>query len=251
MWGSAQQARQELDAAGVESAILVQAADSALDTEAMLLEAAQHDWIIGVVGWIDLEDTEAATTTLEQLAQHPDFVGIRQLVHDDPRPDVYALPTVRSTARLLAERQIPLDVPDAYPRDLAPAAALAQEVEGLTVVLDHLGKPPRGTDAWDDWADQLAEFAAAPNTFAKVSGLACATAGFTQDELLPTFEHALELFGADRLMLGSDWPITVGGAGYVGTHDVLDSLVAHLSPQEQAALRGGTARTAYRIGGDR
>lgn len=244
---TAEQARAELDAAGVDLAVLVQAADSTLDTDAMLAVADAHDWVVGVVGWIDLEDPDFAASTLDQLTAHPAFCGVRQLVHDDPRPDVYGLPAVRRTVSTLADRGIPLDVPDAYPRDLTGATALARAVDGLTVVLDHLGKPPRGTDRWDDWAAQLAEFAAVESTFAKVSGLDCSTAGFDADSLRPTFEHALECFGADRLMLGSDWPITVGGTGCGGTHVVLDALVAELSVPEQQALRGGVASTAYRL----
>ncbi|MDO5502747.1 MAG: amidohydrolase family protein [Actinomycetia bacterium] len=240
-----EQARAELDAAGVDVAVLVQAADSSRDTEAMLAHAAAHSWIRGVVGWIDLEAPGRADEDLDRLTEDPHFVGVRQLVHDDPRPDVYALPAVRQTAAILARRGLPLEVPDAYPRDLGSAADLARAVEGLTVVLDHLGKPPRGTDAWDDWAAALADFAKAPATVAKVSGLACPTAEFSIAALRPTFEHALSCFGADRLMFGSDWPITVAGSGYVGTHEVLDELVAELSPDEQAALRGGTALEVY------
>ncbi|GAB97589.1 L-fuconolactonase [Kineosphaera limosa] len=253
---TAQQARAELDAAGIAEAVLVQAADDRRDTDAMLAVADDHPWVVGVVGWVDLEDP-AAEAELDRLQQHPAFCGVRQLVHDDPRPDVYALPAVHRTAGHLARRGLTLDIPDAFPRDLPGATELARAVDGLTVVLDHLGKPPRGTSQWDRWRDQLADFAAVPGTVAKISGLACATAPLTASALRPTIEHALECFGADRLMLGSDWPITVATEGYQGTQAVLDATLdavldsalgaaGPLSPAELAAIRGGTARRVYR-----
>lgn len=241
------QARQELAAAGVDSAVLVQAADEEKETDSLLAVADMHSWVVGVVGWVDLEDPGHASQVLDQLGAHPAFCGVRQLVHDDPRPDVYALPAVRSTARLLAERGLPIDVPDAFPRDLGAATTLAREVEGLTVVLDHLGKPPRGTEAWHEWARQLAAYGQVPDTVAKVSGLACAGAAFDVVSLRPTFEHALACFGAERLMYGSDWPVIVAGIGYAGTHSVLDALIKELSPSEQDAIRGGTAARVYSL----
>lgn len=246
---TAAQARAELDAAGVDLAVLVQAADDPLDTAAMLAVADAHPWVAGVVGWIDLEDPARADAELDRLLEHPALCGVRQLVHDDPRPDVYALPAVRNTAATLARRGLPLDIPDAFPRDLAAATELAHAVDGLTVVLDHLGKPPRGTGDWERWKHELAAFAAAPGTVAKISGLACATAPLTVEALRPTIEHALDCFGADRLMLGSDWPITVATLGYQGTHDVLGSALDAVltSAGEQAALRGDTARRVYRL----
>lgn len=243
-----EEARTELDAAGIDGAVLVQAADHCKDTEMLVAVAEEHSWVLGVVGWVDLEDPNGAADALDRLGAHPAFCGVRQLVHDDPRENVYGLPAVRSTARLLADHGLPIDIPDAFPRDLGAATALARDVEGLTVVLDHLGKPPRGSDAWAEWRRQLKTYAQAAGAVAKVSGLASPTAPWDADSLRPTLEHALECFGADRLMFGSDWPVTVAGSGYSGTYAVLDALLKELSPSEQAAIRGDTATRVYGLG---
>jgi L-fuconolactonase len=122
---TAGQARSALDAAGVDTAVLVQAEDSEADTEFMFAQAARHDWIVGVVGWVRLDDPETAERQLDRWQREPAFRGVRHLVHDDPRDDFLELPGVRRSLALLADRGLPFDVPDAWPRHLARAADLA------------------------------------------------------------------------------------------------------------------------------
>jgi L-fucono-1,5-lactonase len=233
---TAEQAHAELEAAGIASAVLVQAEDSVRDTELMLEAAAQHPWIAGVVGWVQLDAPELGDT--ERLC------GVRHLVHDDPRDDFLAMPTVRRSLRELAERDLAFDVPDAWPRHVAATADLAAAIPELRIVLDHLGKPPFGGD-WDGWRAALAQVAAQPNTVAKVSGLQVPDRPFTPEHVRPAWEVALELFGPERLMWGSDWPITVLVEGYGHAWEVMSSLVAELSADEQERILSGTARSVY------
>jgi L-fuconolactonase len=241
------EAGRELAASGVGSAILVQAEDSVAETEFMLGIADRHDWVAGVVGWVPLEDPEAAAGILERFRRHPKFCGVRQLVHDDPRPDVLDLPPVRASLRHLAAAGVPLDVPDAWPRHLAQAGRLADEVPDLVVVVDHLAKPPRGLPELGEWRAQMAEVARRPTTVAKVSGLRRAGQPYTVEALRPVWETALELFGPKRLMFGSDWPMTAPDGGYGPTYEVLAALIGELAPAEQQELLGGTARRVYNL----
>jgi L-fuconolactonase len=245
-----EQARAELDACGVDRAVLVQAEDSEVDTEFMLEVAERHDWVAGVVGWVQLDDPAVAEAQLDRWRTHPAFVGVRHLVHDDPRDDFLALPAVRASLRLVAERGLPLDVPDAWPRHLAATAGLAEAVPELTVVVDHLAKPPfTRRDDWPAWRAELAAVAARPNTVAKVSGLQVPGVEFTAATVRPAWETGLELFGPSRLMWGSDWPLTVLTAGYAGTWRVMAELIGELSPDEQRMLWHETARRTYRLDG--
>ena len=180
-------------------------------------------------------------------AQLERLCGVRHLVHDDPRDDFLLLPTVRTSLRQLADRGIPFDVPDAWPRHLAATADLAGALPELRVVVDHLGKPPFGGADWDRWRATLAEVAAHPNTVAKVSGLQVPGLPFTPEQVRPAWEVALELFGPERLMWGSDWPITVLAGGYGHAWEVMSSLVAELSTDEQERVLSGTARSVYRL----
>ena len=242
---TAEQARDELDAAGVGTAVLVQAEDSERDTELMLEAADRHAWIAGVVGWVQLDDAARAEEQLDRRLEHPRFRGVRHLVHDDPRDDFLRLDEVRRSLRLLARRGVPFDVPDAWPRHLGATAELAGAVEDLRIVVDHLGKPPFGGGDWERWRAALAEVAARPNTVAKVSGLQVPGRPFTPAEVRPAWEAALELFGPGRLMWGSDWPLTVLTGGYGTAWETMSALISELSPDEQAAILAGTATAVY------
>jgi L-fuconolactonase len=234
-----EQAHAELEAAGIAAAVLVQAEDSARDTRLMLEAADRHPWIAGIVGWVRLDGPAVDERQLERLC------GVRHLVHDDPRDDFLHLPAVRRSLRRLAGLGIPFDVPDAWPRHLAATADLAAALPELRIVVDHLGKPPFGREDWERWRATLAGVAARPNTVAKVSGLQVPGRPFTADEVRPAWEIALELFGPGRLLWGSDWPITELVGGYGHAWEVMSSLVAELSPDEQARILAGTATDVY------
>ena len=165
------EAAAELRAAGVEAAILVQADDSRIDTRFMLDVARRHDWVAGVVGWVPLDDVRAAADALDELDAEPLLRGIRHLVHDDPRDEFLDLPAVRTSLAAVAAHGLAFDVPDAWPRHLAGAGRVARAVPELTVVIDHLAKPPVGTDEFEAWEAELRGVAALPNTMAKFSGL--------------------------------------------------------------------------------
>jgi L-fuconolactonase len=241
----AHQAGAELAAAGVDAAVLVQADDTDADTDAMLRVADEHAWAVGVVGWVKLDDPAQAEAQLERRTQHPAFRGVRHLVHDDPRDEFLELPSVRQSLGLLAARGLAYDVPNAWPRHLAQVTALAGALPGLTVVIDHLAKPPRGTDDFDAWRAELERAAAHPNTVGKVSGLRMPGTEYSVAAVREVWEIALAAFGPDRLLWGSDWPITVPDGGYQPTYDVLAELIGELSPAERDAVLGGTARRVY------
>ena len=246
-----EQARLELEAAGIASAMLVQAEDSERDTELMLEAAARHPWIAGVVGWVQLDDPAVAERQLGRWADEPRLRGVRHLVHDDPRDHFLALEPVRRSLGMLAERGLPFDVPDAWPRHLAATADLAAALPDLRIVVDHLGKPPFGGADWERWLRTLRAVAAHPNTTAKVSGLQVPGRPFTVSEVRPAWEVALELFGPERLMWGSDWPLTVLVGGYGQAWEVMSSLVAELSPDERALILSGTAISVYKLAQNR
>ena len=244
---SAEQAGPELRRAGMDGAILVQAEDSLVDTRFMLDNADTHDWVFGVVGWVQLDSTVAAHRDLDVWSQHPKFRGIRHLLNDDPRDEFLDLPEVRASLAEVARRGLVFDVHDAWPRHLDRASRVAADLPELTVVLDHLAKPPRGRDDFPAWRSSLARFAALPNTIGKLSALHSPDAPFTVDALRQTFDAALAAFGADRLMYGGDWPMTIPHGGYQPNWHVMRSLLAELSQSEQNAILGSTASRVYGI----
>jgi L-fuconolactonase len=225
--------------------VLVQAEDSERDTRFMLDAAERYDFVAGVVGWIRLDQPAAAAAQLDDYGRASAFRGVRHLVHDDPRDDFLELPEVRDSLRLLARRGLPFDVPDAWPRHLPRLAGLADALPELTLVVDHLGKPPRGRPDFADWQSALREVALRPNTVAKVSGLQSPGQPLSVPALRPVWDLALGTFGPQRLMYGGDWPMTVPHGGYAATWAVLRTLVDELSEDERARVLSRNAISVY------
>ena len=242
-----EEAARELRKSNVDSAVLVQAADTVAETKYLLGVADQLDWVAGVVGWIQLDDPALAHAQLDELTEFPAFRGVRHLVHDDPRPDFLDLDEVRTSLAQLASRGIPFDVPNAWPRHFGQTTDVARAIPELMIVLDHLGKPPRGEDAYADWKRAISATASFDNVVAKVSGLRMPGTEYSRVALESTWNTALELFGPARLMWGSDWPLTVPDGGYAPTLDVLLELISSLSADEQADILYGTASRIYGI----
>ena len=241
------EAQAELDAAGIDAAVLVQAEDSAADTRFMLKTAREHEWVAGVVGWIPLDDPPAARAALDLLSDEAALCGIRHLVHDDPRDEFLDLPEVRTSLAAVAEAKLAFDVPNAWPRHLAGAGRIAKAIPGLTVVIDHLAKPPIDGADFDEWRRELLAVATLENTVAKFSGLHLPGLEFSRANIAALLDIALEAFGADRIMYGGDWPISVPHGGYAPTWAVMRSCLDELAAPEREAVLGGTAVRAYRL----
>lgn len=240
------EARAAIAAHGYERAVLVQAADTDADTDWLLATAEAHDWVAGVVGWVPLDDPQRAESRLEELAARQ-LVGIRVLLNDQPDDALLDRPEARATLALIAARGLPFDVHDAWPRHLGRAAKAAAEVEGITMVLDHLGKPPASRDEHAAWREALDAFAAVPTTVAKLSGLHRRGARLAQDAFDRVWDAALDAFGPQRLMLGSDWPLPLLAEGLEPVAAKLEAAVATLSGAERAQLETGTAARVYRL----
>ncbi|QAY75048.1 hydrolase [Agromyces protaetiae] len=242
------EARAALVGSGVDRAILVQADDSLDDTRYLLEVAHAEPWVAGVVGWVPLDDEAAARAALDGFADEGMLRGIRHLVHDDPRDDFLELPAVRASLTAVAAEGLVFDVPDAWPRHLGATRRLAEALPQLTVVVDHLGKPPLGSADPAEFEAWLAEFravAALPNTVAKFSGLHLPGVAFHEASVGALLELALDAFGADRLMYGGDWPMSLGHGGYAPTWAVMRAALDGLAPDECAAILHDTAERVY------
>jgi L-fuconolactonase len=240
-------------AAGVDRAVLVQADDSAADTEVMLEIAAAHPEIAGVVAWVPLDRPAEAAARLDELKQRPALRGIRTLIHDQPDPDWLLRPDVGEGLALLEQRGVPFDVITVLPWHLSHVPVLSGRYPGLRMVLDHLAHPPLGDSGPGDsgmreWRALITAAARNPRVFAKVSGLYPPGSSWTADDLKEVAEFAFGLFGPDRLMFGSDWPVAELSGGYAKVRTELSRLFASLPPDDRAAVLGGTAARFYALG---
>ncbi len=237
--------------AGIDKTVLVQSANSYADTEYMLEQADRYPWIGAVIGWVPLLEPDEAARALERFAAHPAFRGIRHLIHDEPDPDWVVQDRVIEGLRVLADRGAIFEVVAVFPNHLKHVPTLAERVPHLTMVIDHLAKPPIKAGQMEPWAAQMAAAAQYPRVHAKVSGLNTAAGWDTwsAQDLEPYIEKAVELFGVDRLMFGSDWPVCLLAGDYASVWRETNIALAGLSEAERAAILGGTAQRVYRIAG--
>lgn len=234
----------ELEAAGIDRTVLVQTTDSTADTDSMLDVAARHAFVAGVVGWVPLRDAAALEAELERLDGR--LCGVRHLIHREADPAWMLRPDVGAGLDRLAHDGLPFDVVAVFPDHLALVPEIARRHPDLVLVIDHLAKPPFRADGWDAWSAQIRDAAAEPTVRAKLSGLdTAAGAGWTVEELRPAFDLALEAFGAERLLFGSDWPVARLVSSYGDVVRATQTLIDGLSSGEQAQIMGDTAMEVY------
>jgi L-fuconolactonase len=238
----------DLTAAGVDEVVLVQAADNTEDTENMLRTARAIEQVAGVVAWVPLRDASAADALLSRWRDEP-VCGVRHLVHRDADPDLLIDPAVDETLDLLTERHLAFDVCAETPHLLALVPELAARHPGLSLVVDHLGKPPIRGRGWLPWANLLADAAEPPNVVAKLSGLNTAAGpSWSSADFTPYVEHACSVFGPRRLMYGGDWPFArLAARSYEEVWNGLWGTLTALPETDRRSILGDTARRVYRL----
>jgi L-fuconolactonase len=240
----------QLAASNVIATILVQSACADADTELMLEYAARHDWIAAVVAWLPLADPQRVIERLEQLGRQPKIRGIRHLIHDEPDPHWVLRPAVLEGLALVEAAGLVLELPAVFPRHLEDVPQLAERFPALPIVIDHLGKPPLGRDDFSLWAQQLQTAAEYPNVNAKISGLNTALdrPDWGATDLTPAIEVALRVFGPDRLLCGSDWPVSLLNDGeYQRIWAETRRALQVVAPDDAGTLLHATARRLYQL----
>jgi L-fuconolactonase len=238
-----------LDAGGLDGSVAVQARQLTIETEWLLGLAETNPRIRGVVGWVPLCD-RAGEPWLERFAAHPRLAGVRHVVHDEADDDFILREDFNRGIARLAAYGLVYDIL-IFPRHLPQTMRFVDRHPNQVFVLDHLAKPHIRRAAFDSaWAAGLRELARRPNISCKVSGMLTEVRddSFDADLLRPYFETALEAFGPERLMFGSDWPVCLLRAGYAGWARLAAELAAPLDPAAQAAFWGGNAARIYRLG---
>jgi L-fuconolactonase len=231
---------------GVDGTVLVQARASLEETRWLLETAEATPFVLGVVGWIDLTDPEAAHVLAELRGRQ--LVGIRHQVHDEPDPAWLLRPDVQRGIAAVGAADLAYDL---LVRSAALPAAYetAKRHSGVRFVVDHLAKPPlRGGDA-AYWTEGLEALAGLPNVTCKLSGLVTEadSGAWRTGGLVEYHRRAIEWFGPERCMFGSDWPVCLLAAEYGDVFSLLLRALDDLDAAERAEVLGGTAARTYRL----
>jgi L-fuconolactonase len=236
----------ELRQAGFDAAVAVQAVQSLGETQFLLELARENPFIVGVVGWVDLR-SRSLEATLAELSEQELFKGVRHIVQSEP-PGFLSDPAFRAGAALLRDFELTYDVL-VYAHQLPEAVDFVRALPGVECVLDHLAKPQVKAGELEPWRTQLCQLAKLPNVCCKLSGLVTEAAwnDWQPSQLLPFIDVAVEAFGPERLLVGSDWPMCLLAGQYGNVMRVFSDYFASFSVADQAAIFGGNAARVYRL----
>ena len=235
---------------GSARVVAVQAADSVAETEYLLELAAQNSQIVGVVGWVDLS-SDSAAQDIARLAQNPRLRGLRPMLQDITDSRWILTAPKDSTIAAMIAHGLRFDAL-VQTRHLAPLAEFAARWPDLPIVIDHCAKPVMGGALATEWMGGMAALADQPQVMCKLSGLLTELpAGYADPlaALRPVVDLVLKLFGPDRVMWGSDWPVLTLAASYQEWADMAAALLAGVSAADRAAIMGRSAAAFYGLGG--
>ncbi len=242
-----------LDANGFDGSIAVQARQTLEETEGLLELAEANAFIRGVVGWVDLCSPDVRSD-LERLAGRKKLRGVRHGLQAEPDREFMLREDFQRGISLLDEFGLAYDLL-LYPKHLEVAERLVRAFPWQRFVLDHIAKPVIRAGLLEPWARDMRALAKHENVTCKLSGMVTEArwgarwGRWTPADFAPYLDVVLEAFGADRVMIGSDWPVCTVGADYAATMGVVADYIVRLTESEQAAILGGNCAWAYGLAG--
>ena len=241
--------RPQLKQAGVDNTILVQSLNDMDETREFLDIARAVDYVSGVIGWVPLTDPSACARAIEELKPRGKLVGIRPLIAYEPNPDWLLQSSVRDSLGLLVQADLVFEAIPVNDRQFEAVLKVTTAMPELKVALNHLGNPPVPEKGWEPWATYIRRVAELPNMSIKLSaGLALVIKWkWSTEEIRPYADYVIELFGPERVMAGSNWPVVELGGTFGEVWTGIKELIASLTPAERAAVLGGSAQRIYRI----
>ena len=245
----------EIPDSGVTNSVLVQAADTYDDTFYMLDVAHHSDFVIGVVGWVPFDRPNEARTALEVFAKDKYFKGVRNLSHDYSNPKYQSddewitRPAVLETLGHVEKLGLSFDYVSIKPEHTKNIVTLAQKFPKMKIVVDHFAKPPIAAKEMEPWASSMAEIAKYPNVYAKLSGLNTASdlANWSVADWQPYVDFIVQTYGANRVMMGGDWPVIVLGNTYAEVWKAQSEVISGYSADDQEWIRHKTAKAFYNL----
>ena len=231
----------------ITQTVLVQASNSIAESRWLLDLANTHSFIAGVVGWVDLTSPDI-DAHLNELCARRKFKGVRHLVETEPKDDWLVQPAVLSNLQKLSARALSYDLL-VHTRHLKHVPLIAETCPDLALVIDHLAKPPIARNEINEWSQAFRPLARYPNINCKLSGLVTEANwhSWQADDLRPFVDCALECFGVDRMIFGSDWPVCLLAATYDRVLDSCQEILQNLSDIDREKIFATNAAKFYRL----
>jgi L-fuconolactonase len=232
----------------IDRTIVVQAAPTTEETDFLLQLYREHERIAGVVGWLDLESPDFHEIFL-RYREREGFIGIRPMLQDLEDDRWILRPTVLKNIEILVQEDFPIDIL-IKPRHLPSIIELLRLFPTLRAVIDHMAKPYIAAQILDPWREQMREVASFPQVMCKLSGMITEAdpSSWKREDLKPYIHHVIEVFGTDRIMFGSDWPVCLLAGSYDDVYQALvENLPIDFSDEDRTKLFGHNALSFYQI----
>ncbi|MHC4708393.1 MAG: amidohydrolase family protein [Planctomycetota bacterium] len=236
-----------LQRVGIDGTVAVQARQCLEETEWLLRLADENSFIKGVVGWVDLRSPQLELQ-LERFCYHPRLRGVRHVVHDEPDDQFMMREDFVHGISRLRRYNLAYDLL-LFPKHLPVACELVGKFPEQVFILDHISKPFIKDGKIEPWKTDILRLGSFQNVSCKISGMVTEAdwQNWKPGDFRPYMDTVLEAFGADRLMIGSDWPVCTVAGEYEDVIAIAADYVGQLSADEQAAIWAENAKRVYQV----
>ena len=231
----------------IDGTIAVQADQSEDETKFLLNLANENDWIVGVVGWIDLMSNDVGER-LKYFSSFKKLKGFRHIVQAEPDNDFMLNKKFQNGISCLKHYDFTYDIL-VYPYQLSAAIKLCEKYFQQKFVVDHIAKPFIKKNTIEPWASQIKELASNKNVFCKLSGIITEAdhKNWKPDDIYPYLDIIFESFGYDRLLFGSDWPVCLLAGSYKQVKNLIEVYTRKISFEDKEKIFGKNAMLFYNI----
>jgi L-fuconolactonase len=234
--------------AGIDKVISVQARQELVENDFLLEQAANSDFIAGVVGWLPLADEKALDLALQKYGSEDKFVGCRHIVQGEANDDFILGADFNKGVDTVLSSELSYDIL-ILERHLPQTISFADRHDGQRLIVDHIAKPKIAAAEIEPWKKNMFELAKREHVYCKLSGVVTEAdfTNWTEQDLRPYMDIAIEAFGPKRLMFGSDWPVQLVGMGYSEWVKLVSQTITHWSKGEQEAFWSQNAIDSYQL----
>lgn len=236
-----------LDSIQFDGAVAVQARQTLKETEWLLKLANSHDYIKGVVGWVDL-CADKVDSQIESYMNEKKFKGVRHVIHDEPDDHFMLRNDFNRGLSLLKEYDLTYDIL-IFEKHLPQTIKLVEQHPDQLFVIDHIAKPKIKEQKMNNWYKQMKILSTYDHVYCKISGMVTEAnwSNQTQDTFTPYLDIIFDLFPAERLMIGSDWPVCTVVQDYKDVMHIVMDYVKQLSKEDQKLVLGKTCANFYQL----
>ncbi len=233
----------------IDGCVLVQADQSEEHNHFMLELSAKHNFIKGVVGWIELQaDADTVLDRLSYYKQYPVMKGFRHVLQGETDRALMLKPNFMRGIGLLKDFGYTYDIL-VFADQLKYVTEFVNTFPDQKFVIDHIAKPNIRKGEIDEWRKDIMSIGACENVWCKISGMVTEAdwKDWTKQDFAPYIDVVAEAFGPGRIMFASDWPVCLVAASYGEVLAIVHDYFAEFTTYENAAFFGGNASNFYNL----